>query len=215
MPYKPTAYTAKDYSQLKGLTGITNDQMAEHLKLYNGYVNRTNALLEKVAGLVETNVFDSSYQELKRRAGWEFNGMRLHEFYFENLKPGGKGELSEKNNFGKICTEQFGSIQVWKNDFLGVGKMPGIGWAICYMDKASRQLMNMWINEHDVGHPVGCKPILVMDVFEHAWSAYLKPTERPKYLEDFFTNIDWDAVADRTMMKHAKTVEENYAQSKH
>ena len=153
MTTKTTAYTATDYSHLKGLEGITDDQIAEHLKLYNGYVSRTNALLEKVAGMAASGDTGSAYQELKRRAGWEFNGMRLHEYYFENLAPGGKGELTEGNVFGARVIEEFGSIEAWKDDFLGVGKMPGIGWAICYLDPASGRLMNMWINEHDVGHP--------------------------------------------------------------
>jgi Fe-Mn family superoxide dismutase len=191
-------YTPKDYLHLKGLTGITDEQVAEHMKLYQGYCKRTGALLEKVALMLKDgNTGDSSYQELKRRAGWEFNGMRLHEYYFENMSPGGKGKLDGRNAFGRLAAEQFGSIEVWKNDFLGVGKMPGIGWAVCYLDELKSQLINMWINEHDVGHPAGCKPILVMDLFEHAWAAYRKPTDRAGYLEDFFANIDWDTVAGR------------------
>jgi len=191
-------YTPKDYSHLKGLKGITDDQIAEHMKLYQGYCKRTGALMEKVAKMLsEGGTADSSYQELKRRAGWEFNGMRLHEYYFDNLTPGGKGKLDAGNAFGKPAAEQFGGVEMWKNDFLGVGKMPGIGWAICYLDEIKGQLINMWINEHDVGHPAGARPILVMDLFEHAWSAYLKPTNRAAYLEDFFANIDWDIVAGR------------------
>jgi len=191
-------YTPKDYSKLKGLKGITDDQIAEHMKLYQGYCKRTAALLEKTAKMLEAGeTGDSSYQELKRRAGWEFNGMRLHEYYFDNLAPGGKGKLDESNAFGKMAAEKFGGIEAWKNDFLGVGKIPGIGWAICYLDEAKGELINMWINEHDVGHPAGCRPIIVMDVFEHAWCVYLKPTERGKYLEDFFANVNWDEVARR------------------
>ena len=168
------------------------------MKLYRGYCKRTGALLEKVAAMLQDgNHGDTSYQELKRRAGWEFNGMRLHEFYFENLAPGGKGALDESNAFGKMVAGKFGSIETWKSDFLGVGKMPGIGWAICYLDEVKDELVNLWINEHDVGHPAGCRPILVMDLFEHAWSAYRKPTDRAGYLEDFFANVDWDAVAAR------------------
>jgi Fe-Mn family superoxide dismutase len=191
-------YKPKDYSKLKGLKGITDDQIAEHMKLYHGYCKRTGALLEKTAKMLsDGKTGDSCFQELKRRAGWEFNGMRLHEYYFDNMAPGGNGTLDETNSFGKMIIEQFGGVDAWKDDFMGVGKMPGIGWAICYLDEIKGQIVNMWINEHDAGHPSGCKPLLVMDVFEHAYSVYRKPTERGPYLDDFYSNIDWNVVAAR------------------
>lgn len=194
--YTPTAYKAKDYSHLRGLTGISDEQIEVHLKLYNGYVGRTNALFEKVAAMANAGAFgDSSYQELKRRAGWEWNGMRLHEYYFDNLKAGA-GPLGD-NAFAAKAREQFGSVDLWKADLFGVAKSPGIGWAITYLDTQSGQLWNHWITEHESGHPAGARPILVLDVFEHAFSVYLKPTDKAKYLDDFYANVDWDVVARR------------------
>jgi Fe-Mn family superoxide dismutase len=123
--------------------------------------------------------------------------MRLHEYYFDQLTPGGKGELSGKNAFGALVEKQYGGIVAWQEDFIGVAKMPGIGWAIAYLDPLSGQLINTWIEQHHAGHLAGCKPILILDVFEHAFSVYLKPTQRAQYLNDFMGNVDWDIVSGR------------------
>ncbi len=195
MPALQTAqpYTARDYSSLRGLEAITDEQIEVHLKLYNGYVKRTNALLERLA---EAPKGESAWQEMKRRLGWEFNGMRLHEYYFDNLAPQGRGDAAG-SAFGHAVGGQFGSFDAWKDDFLATAKAPGIGWAICYRDGSGGNLLNCWVTEHECGHPAGCSPILVLDVFEHAFSVYRKPTDRGPYLNDFFANVDWDAASAR------------------
>jgi Fe-Mn family superoxide dismutase len=189
-------YTAKDYSKLRGLQGITNEQIEVHLTLYNGYVNRTNALQERLFTMAGAGTFDNAYQELKRRNGWEWNGMRLHEFYFDNMTPEAK-PLEGSNPFAAAVAQQYGSLDGWKNDFLNTAKMPGVGWIIAYQDQTNGQILNCWINQHEVSHLAGAKPVLVLDVWEHAFSVYRKPTERAKYLEDFYANVDWTAVARR------------------
>jgi len=196
--FTPVAYEAKDYSQIKGLTAITDIQIEEHLKLYNGYVKRTNALFKKLADIGnEHHQDDSSFQELKRRLGWEFDGMRLHEYYFDQLTPGGSGPLTTGNPFGALVAKQFGSIEAWQEFFMGTAKMPGIGWVVCYHDPVSGMILNAWIEQHHEGHLVGCKPILILDCFEHAFCAYLKPTQRGQYLTDFMANVDWNIVGKR------------------
>ena len=191
-----TKYTAKDYSKLRGLQGITNEQIEVHLTLYNGYVNRTNALQERLFTMAGANTFDNAYQELKRRNGWEWNGMRLHEFYFDNMTPTAKA-LEGNNPFAAAVSRQYGSLDGWKNDFMNTAKMPGVGWIISYLDPVNGQILNCWINQHEVSHLAGSKPILVLDVWEHAFSVYRKPTERAKYLDDFMANVDWNVVAQR------------------
>ncbi|MDI1447781.1 Fe-Mn family superoxide dismutase [Polyangium sp. 6x1] len=189
----PAKYTAKDYSALKGLQGITDDQVAVHLTLYNGYVTRSNKLNETLASMVadgKASTFE--YNELKRRAGWEINGVLLHEYYFDNLTS--KATDGKDTRFAEAIGRQYGSFDDWKKDFLGVAKMPGVGWAITYFDPTRGQFDNYWIDRHDVGHPAGHRPIVVLDLWEHAWSAYLKPTERAKYLEDFFANVNWSVI---------------------
>ena len=196
MTEKNMTYRAIDYSHVKGLEKITDEQIAEHLKLYQGYVKRTNAILEKLGQMTSAQYSDNTYQEIKRRFGWEFNGMRLHELYFEQFTPGGTKELSDSGGFGGAVAEQYGSAKAWHEDFHAVAAMPGIGWAICYRDGNGR-FLNTWIEQHHGGHLAGCKPILIIDVFEHAFSVYLKPTERSKYLDDLHGNINWDVVSGR------------------
>ena len=196
MPFSPATYKAKEFSALKGLHAITDDQIEVHLKLYQGYVTRSNKLNETLASMAnEGKGATQEYNELKRRAGWEHNGVILHELYFDNLVANpGKGEDSR---FAQAISAQFGDFATWKTDFLNVGKMPGIGWAVTYYDPSRQVFDNYWIDRHDVGHPAGYRPIVVMDLWEHAWSAYLKPTDKAKYLEDFFANIDWGAIDSR------------------
>jgi Fe-Mn family superoxide dismutase len=186
----------RDYSSLKGLQGITDDQIAVHLALYSGYVARSNKLLDTLASMANEDKAGSfEYSELKRRAGWEVNGILLHEYYFDNLAPnGGSGEVSK---FAEAVSRQYGSFADWKKDFLAVAKMPGVGWAVTYFDPLRHQFDNYWIDRHDIGHPAGHRPVVVLDLWEHAWSAYLKPTERARYLDDFFANVSWPVVDGR------------------
>ncbi|MCA9800955.1 MAG: superoxide dismutase [Cyanobacteria bacterium HKST-UBA02] len=194
--YKP--YAAKDFTSLKGLTGISDETIEIHLGLYNGYVNNTNILNEKVIELTEAGKSGTpEYAELKRRYGFEYNGMRLHEYYFGNLKPGGGSELKDSSALGKIITETYSSIDVWKNDFAKLGALRGVGWVILYQDPFTKTLSNHWINMHEDGNVAGFVPILVMDVWEHAYFRDYKPADRPKYIESFFANVDWAEVEKR------------------
>jgi Fe-Mn family superoxide dismutase len=187
------AYEAKDYSKLIGMEGFSETLLKNHFTLYQGYVTNTNKLMDTLASMLkEGKVGTPEYAELKRRMGWEFNGMRLHEYYFDNL--GGKAALDKSGRLAKKLAENFGSHEDWEKDFRGTGAMRGIGWVILYQDNVSGKLFNQWINEHDVGHPAGCVPILVMDVFEHAFITDYG-LKRADYIEAFFKNINW-AVAE-------------------
>jgi len=183
------AYEAKDYSKLIGMEGFSETLLKNHFTLYQGYVTNANKLMDTLASMLkEGKVGTPEYAELKRRMGWEFNGMRLHEYYFDNL--GGKAALDKSGRLAKKLAENFGSYEDWEKDFRGTGAMRGIGWVILYQDNVSGKLFNQWINEHDVGHPAGCVPILVMDVFEHAFMTDYG-LKRADYIEAFFKNINW------------------------
>ena len=193
--YKP--YVEKDFTHLKGLTGISDKTLEVHLGLYSGYVKNTNILNEKVVELIENNKSGSpEYSELKRRYGFEYNGMRLHEYYFGNLKAGGS-ELKEISALGKTLASVYSGLEVWKNDFAKVGSMRGVGWAILFQDPITKTLSNHWITLHEEGNIAGFVPILVMDVWEHAFLLDYKPSERSKYIEAFFSNVDWAVVESR------------------
>jgi Fe-Mn family superoxide dismutase len=190
------AYEAKDYSKLIGMEGFSETLLKNHFTLYQGYVTNTNKLADTLAAMLKDDkVGTPEYAELKRRMGWEFNGMRLHEYYFDNL--GGKAALDKSGKLAKKLAADFGSYEDWEKDFRGTGAMRGIGWVILYQDNVTGKLINQWINEHDVGHPAGCVHILIMDVFEHAFITDYG-LKRADYIEAFFKNVNW-AVAERRL----------------
>jgi Fe-Mn family superoxide dismutase len=189
------SYTAKDYSRLIGIEGFSEALLKNHFTLYQGYVTNTNKVLDALDKMSkEGNTGTPEFAELKRRLGWEFNGMRLHEYYFENL--GGKGIISKDGRLAKKLAEDFGSYEAWEKEFRAVGMMRGIGWVALYQDTANGQLINFWINEHDVSHPAGCNPILIMDVFEHAFMLDYG-LKKADYIEAFFKNINWETAEAR------------------
>jgi Fe-Mn family superoxide dismutase len=189
------AYTAKDYSKLIGMEGFSNTLLNNHFTLYQGYVTNTNKAADALAAMLKDGkTATPEYAELKRRFGWEYDGMRLHELYFENL--GGKTPLVKGAVLGKLIETSFGSYAAWEQDFRATGAMRGIGWVVLYYDAAACRLVNQWINEHDTGHLAGCQPILVMDVFEHAFMIDYG-LKRADYIAAFFKNINWKAAESR------------------
>ena len=195
-----SSYTAKQFD-LSGLNGISDQTLEMHFKLYEGYVKETNKLTEKISEFLADGKVDQeempAYSELTRRLGFEYNGMVLHEYYFENMKRGGNTDPDKASNFYQSAEASFGAYDIWKTDFMSVGKMRGVGWAICYQNPANSRISNHWISLHETGNVAGFEPVLVMDVWEHAFLLDYKPAERPKYIEAFFSNIDWAAVETR------------------
>ena len=183
---------------LAGLHGISDDTLGIHFGLYEGYVKNTNLLNERLAEMRaagKNSGPDPAYAELVRRMGFEFNGMRLHEYYFDNMK---KNASDIKP--GKLHTalaESFGDFDAWKKDFFAVGSMRGIGWAIANYDPKNGAITNHWVAEHENGNDAGFLPIVVMDVWEHAFIRDYKPAERGKYIESFYANLDWAACESR------------------
>lgn len=185
-------YQAKDFSNLIGTPGFSEPLLRNHFTLYEGYVKNANALTEQIAAAEPGS---PAKNELRRRFGWEWNGMRLHELYFGNMK-NGASPLSNDALLGRLIADQFGSVDAWRKDFASAGAARGIGWVVLALDKEEGRLLNLWVNEHDVGHLVGAKPILVLDVFEHAYMLDYG-LKRPEYIEAFFGTIDWDSAQER------------------
>jgi Fe-Mn family superoxide dismutase len=187
-------YAAKKFT-LSGLEGISDETLKMHFSLYEGYVKNTNLLMEQIFEITrkkQPSGQDPAYAELTRRLGFEFGGMVLHEYYFENLAPQGKGSPSPE--LKRVLDHCFEGYENWQSAFAAVGEMRGVGWAILYQDPATEQLSNHWIALHQDGVPSGFKPILVMDVWEHAFLLDYKPAERGKYIEAFFANVNWEVV---------------------
>ena len=189
-------YEAKNFENLIGTEGFSAALFKNHFTLYQGYVTNTNKLIDALGRLLaEVKTATPEYAELKRRFGWEFNGMKLHELYFGNMIKGG-ANLSMNLKLFKKIVEDFGTYENWEKDFRAAGAMRGIGWVILYYDSAPDKLFNVWVNEHDVGHLSGATPILVMDVFEHAYMIDYG-LKRADYIEAFFKAINWKAAEER------------------
>lgn len=186
-------YTAKTF-QLGELKGLSAKQIEVHLGLYAGYVKHVNVLNDTLQSLMQDSEKNAyALSEVKRRLGFEFNGMRLHEYYFEQFEKT-SGELT---GLHESLANQFGSFEAWKAEFMAVGKMRGIGWALLVEDDRTGDLMNVWVSDHEFGQLGGQKILLAMDVWEHAFMVDYVPSERGKYIDAFFENLDWQVVEQR------------------
>jgi len=195
-------YAPRDYSKVRGLTGISDKQIEEHLKLYEGYVKRTNALTEKLYGLCtegKASGADPVYAELTRRLGFEYGGMVNHEYYFENLTGGAQAEPPAGSRFRKAVEASFGKYDTWLADFRAVATMPGIGWAFAFQDPSTGWISNHFVMMHEINVPAGYRPLLVMDGWEHAFMRDYLATERAKYVDAFFKNVKWEALDKRLL----------------
>lgn len=191
-------YSVKNYDHLIGMKGFSNQLLTMHFKLYEGYVKNTNDLTLQ---LQSSKLSPLEYGALKRRLAWEFNGMRLHELYFDNL--GSNGQPDPSGLLEQSLAKQWGSFDAWKEEFIKTGSMRGIGWVILYRDPETGRLINAWIEEHDTGHLAGSSPILVMDVFEHAYMPQYG-LDRAAYINAFFANLNWEIAEERFAAKRSK-----------
>lgn len=188
-------YVAENYDALLGkVPGIDDQLLKMHFTLYKGYVTNTNKLLAQLEDMAKSGQMRTpEYAGLKRMFGWEFDGMRLHELYFENL---GKSDLDLTGSLAKEIEHQFGSLEKFKEQFTATGLIRGIGWVVLYKDPHSGQLIIDWVNEHDAGHLAGANPLLIMDVFEHAYITQYG-LDRASYINAFLNNINWSIVERR------------------
>ena len=193
-------YQAKSFDHLRGLSGISDGQLAEHLELYAGYVKQVNGLTKELAEMQNEkheSGKDFGLAEATRRLAFEYDGMVLHEHYFSNLKPGGAPRPSERQPCGRALVQTYGSVERWQENFKTLSGMRGVGWVILFQDPQNGSLTNYWVSLHQDGIPARCTPLLVMDVWEHAFMRDYRAAERLRYVDAFFTNIDWTAVERR------------------
>lgn len=173
------------------LKGISSKNIEEHLKLYAGYVKHANLILEKVEEMkkdAEKNAY--ALGEVMRRFGFEFNGMRNHEVYFRSFEGGAK-PLGESGLRAAIA-ERWGSFDLWLAEFKAIALTRGIGWAMLYYDPVSKELLNAWVDEQHLGQLQNCPLILGLDMWEHAFVADYQPSGKKQYVEDFFSNLNWE-----------------------
>ena len=185
-------YKVQEHLKPKALTGISDDQIAQHWALYEGYVKNANRLLEAAAG---ADAGSPAWAEQRRRLGFEMDGVVLHEYYFGNLASGSK--LSPGSDLASDAGAAWGTVGAWREDFTRTAGMRGVGWAILYHDPATGGLFNCWISSHEQGHPAGFHPVLVLDVFEHAFMVDYGASGRADYIAAFLDNINWEVVEQR------------------
>ncbi len=192
--FKFTNYTALTYN-FDGLKGLDKEMLEQHYNLYKGYVNNTNKAQAVMMEMLEAGKADTTeFSEVRRRLGFEYAGMRLHEYYFGMLKPEGS-PVDEK--LKRAVSEFWGSWENWVADITRTAMMRGIGWAILYYDPVTKGLQNFWISDHENGNPPGFIPIFVLDVWEHAYVKQFGAGGRKAYIEALFKNVDWSKVAQR------------------
>ncbi len=188
MPYSEQQFN------LPELDGLSAKQIEVHLKLYAGYVKNVNGIMSKIQDLMqdsETNALALS--ELKRRFGFEFDGMRLHELYFEAL---GK-DVEMSGSLAEALAKQWGSLEAWQQEFKAMGNMRGIGWVLLTYDQKGDMFHNVWVSDHELGH-LATLPILVaMDMWEHAFMVDYLPAQKGDYIGAFFKNLKWSKVEER------------------
>lgn len=176
------------------LKGISQKNIEEHLKLYEGYVKHSNLILEKIEALkvdAEANAY--ALGEVQRRFGFEYNGMRNHEVYFDSLSEGAI-DLPGESELKSQIEIDFGSFEGWLEQFKATALTRGIGWAMLYYDRKDKRLLNAWIDEQHLGQLQDCTLILALDMWEHSYVADYQPSGKKQYVEDFFANLNWQNI---------------------
>ncbi len=179
---------------IPALKGISAKSVEEHLKLYAGYVKHANLILEKIEEMSKDEKNAYAVGEMQRRFGFEFDGMRNHEFYFAHLE-GGAQALSPDDALTNAIAAEWGSFDAWLARFKAVAITRGIGWAVLYYDKHTGRLVNAWIDEQHLGHLTGISPVLMLDMWEHSFVADYQPSGKKQYVEDFFANLNWQTAS--------------------
>ena len=188
------AYQEKTFN-LPELKGISADQVQVHLGLYAGYVKNTNALLDKVE-LMKDGGDQYAQAEVQRRLGFEFDGMRMHEYYFEQLE-GGAVAPSEESDFHRYISEQFGSFDSYLADLKRIAGTRGIGWVVTYYDPKAETFLNAWVGDHEFGQLAGLPIIFALDMWEHAYMVDYLPGTKGDYVSTYLSLVNWQVVAER------------------
>ncbi len=176
------------------LNGISEKNIEEHLKLYEGYVKNANLILNKIKEYsVDSEKNAYVLGELQRRFAFEFDGMRNHEYYFSSLE-GVPARLPLANTLTYALEKEWGSMDKFIDTFKAIAMTRGVGWAMLYYDKQTDHLLTQWVDEQHLGQLTGLAPILCLDMWEHAYVYDYPTSEKKKYIDAFFANLDWEVI---------------------
>ena len=187
-------YTPKTFNIPK-LDGISKAQIDAHIKLYEGYVKHTNTIYDKVTEWLHNGQGNHDYEvkELWRRFGFEFDGMRNHEYYFGALVDGAK-PFDPESAVGKAILEYFGSFEALKHGMELVSKTRGSGWTMLYFDPTVSEFIIGWADEHHLGILSTLPVIIALDCWEHAYMIDHDTTGRGAYVDAYFKNLNWEVI---------------------
>lgn len=190
-------YTPRTFD-LPDLPGLSEKQLTAHLGLYEGYVKHTNLLREQIADLTALDAEKYAYAigETRRRLGFEFDGMRMHEQYFSQFE-GGAQDIDTNHTLAHSLSDKYGSWDDFVTHFKKVGMTRGIGWTVLYHDPIGNTPHVAWVGDHEFGQLSGLPIILVMDMWEHAFMVDYLPSEKKNYIDAFWQNLNWNTIAQR------------------
>lgn len=191
-----TTYTARSFELPEVIPGLSKEQVALHIGLYEGYVKHVNLLMQQMTSLAKSEQdFSYALSELRRRLGFEWNGMRLHELYFGALEKG-PTTLTADTKLYKALSAQYGGLSDWLDIFKKVSAR-GPGWALLNYDPEARHFFHTWVADHEVGQLATLPVIVALDHWEHAYLVDYKPSEKALYVDAYLTALNWDTLAER------------------
>ena len=185
-------YTAKTFSIPK-LDGISQESIDLHLGLYAGYVKHVNLIREQMLNTDEENGYARA--EMQRRLGFEFGGMKNHEYYFAQFE-GGHKELPD-GDCKSMIEDEWESVENFVEQMKGIATTRGVGWAMCYIDRAEKKLVTAWIDEQHLGQLADVDIMLAIDMWEHSYLMDYTPSEKKEHVDAFFRNLNWEVVSSR------------------
>lgn len=188
-------YEAKTFA-IPELTGISQETIDLHLGLYQGYVKHVNLINDKIKAFgadPENNSY--AIAEMQRRLGFEFGGMRNHEYYFTQFEGG--PEALKDGKLKEMIEKQWGSFENWHKEFVNIAMTRGVGWAMLYIDRSTDQLVHTWVDEQHLGQLADLDIVLALDMWEHSFMRDYLPSAKKDYVTAFFNNLNWDVVAKR------------------
>ena len=191
------AYTPHSFN-IPTLDGISQKQVDVHIGLYQGYVKHVNLLREQIADLTaqDAEKYAFAIESIRRRLSFEFNGMRMHEFYFPQWE-GGSIPLTAGGKLELAMTEKYGSWNAFITHFRQVGMSRGPGWATLAWDKHGQTPHIWWTADHELGQLADVHILLAMDMWEHAYMVDYMPADKSQHVDAFFKNINWSTVENR------------------
>lgn len=190
-------YAARTFT-LPELKGLSKKQIDVHLALYEGYVKHVNLILDIIKELREQNTEKNAFiiNELRRRLSFEFDGMRMHEYYFEQFE-NGVDVPDDRSPLREAAEARYGGWDGFITHLKEVAGTRGIGWVIVYYDPAARSVHTAWVGDHELGQFAGLPIILAIDMWEHAYMVDYVPAEKKNYVEAFLENVNWNVAEKR------------------